>query len=150
MDYSLETPVFGPQDPGPYAWDTPNRFHMWGWAPLPKLRGRVQANAPLAPFTWFRAGGAAEILVRPADADDLATLLRELPNDVPTHVIGACSNLIVRDGGLPGVTIKLARGFSEINVQPDGIIAGSSSNHSNRAKYCRRPHWDLRLPIIRR
>ena len=94
---------------------------------LPPLRGRVQANASLAPFTWFRAGGPAEVLVRPADADDLATLLRHLPNDVPVHVIGACSNLIVRDGGLPGVTIKLARGFSEITVQPDGIIAGAAA-----------------------
>lgn len=99
-----------------------------GWlGSLPKLRGRVQSNAPLAPFTWFRAGGAAELLVRPADADDLAGFLRDLPNEVPVQVIGACSNLIVRDGGLPGVTIRLARGFSTITSQADGIMAGAAA-----------------------
>jgi UDP-N-acetylmuramate dehydrogenase len=94
---------------------------------LPKLRGRIQADAALAPFTWFRAGGAAEVLVRPADADDLAALLRNLPHEVPLHVIGACSNLIVRDGGLPGVTIRLARGFSTVTPEVDGIIAGAAA-----------------------
>jgi UDP-N-acetylmuramate dehydrogenase len=94
---------------------------------LPKPRGRVQANAPLAPFTWFRAGGAAEVLVRLADADDLSGFLRDLPNEVPVHVIGACSNLIVRDGGLPGVTIRLARGFSTITPEANGIVAGAAA-----------------------
>jgi UDP-N-acetylmuramate dehydrogenase len=94
---------------------------------LPKLRGRIQADAPLAPFTWFRAGGAAEVLMRPADADDLAGFLSRLPNEVPVHVIGACSNLIVRDGGLPGVTIRLARGFSTISPETDGIVAGAAA-----------------------
>ena len=99
-----------------------------GWLEsLPKLRGRVQPNAPLAPYTWFRAGGGAELLVRPADADDLAALLRELPHQVPVHVIGACSNLIVRDGGLPGVTIRLARGFSAISIEAGGITAGAAA-----------------------
>jgi UDP-N-acetylmuramate dehydrogenase len=96
-------------------------------ASLPKLRGRVQADAALAPFTWFRAGGAAEVLARPADADDLADFLRDLPHEVPVHVIGACSNLIVRDGGLPGVTIRLARGFSSIKVEAGGIVAGAAA-----------------------
>src|SRR4051794_22358056 len=94
---------------------------------LPPLRGRVQANAPLAPFTWFRTGGPAEVLVRPADVEDLATLLGGLPNEVPIHVIGACSNLIVRDGGLPGVTIRLGRGFSTITAEADGLIAGAAA-----------------------
>ena len=67
------------------------------------------------------------MLVRPADADDLSNLLRDLPNEVPVHVIGACSNLIVRDGGLPGVTIRLARGFSTITPEPDGIVAGAAA-----------------------
>ena len=61
--------------------------------------------------TWFRVGGPADVLVRPADAADLAQFLRALPLDIPVHVIGACSNLIIRDGGLPGVVIRLARGF---------------------------------------
>jgi UDP-N-acetylmuramate dehydrogenase len=94
---------------------------------LPPIRGRVQANAPLAPFTWFRAGGNAEFLVRPADANDLASLLRALPSTTPVQVIGAASNLIIRDGGLPGVTIKLARGFSTIAIEPDGVIAGAAA-----------------------
>jgi UDP-N-acetylmuramate dehydrogenase len=94
---------------------------------LPPIRGRVQTNAPLAPFTWFRAGGPAELLVRPADAADLAALLRALPSTTPVQVIGAASNLIIRDGGLPGVTIRLARGFSSIIVEPDGVIAGAAA-----------------------
>jgi UDP-N-acetylmuramate dehydrogenase len=94
---------------------------------LPAFRGRVQADAPLAPFTWFRVGGGAEVLVRPADADDLAQFLGALPRNLPMHVLGACSNLIIRDGGLPGVTIRLARGFNAIEAEPDGVIAGAAA-----------------------
>ena len=94
---------------------------------LPKLRGRVQFDAPLAPSTWFRAGGHAEALVRPADAADLAQFLRNLPHTVPVHTIGACSNIIIRDGGLPGVTVRLARGFSGIETHADGIVAGAAA-----------------------
>ena len=94
---------------------------------LPKLRGRVQFDAPLAPNTWFRAGGHAEALVRPADADDLAQFLRHLPHTVPVHTIGACSNIIIRDGGLPGVTIRLARGFSTIATNAAGVTAGAAA-----------------------
>jgi UDP-N-acetylmuramate dehydrogenase len=94
---------------------------------LPKLRGRVQINAPLAPFTWFRVGGPVEVLVRPADEADLAQFLRALPLDVPVQVIGACSNIIIRDGGLPGVVIRLARGFNQITIELDGIVAGAAS-----------------------
>jgi UDP-N-acetylmuramate dehydrogenase len=67
------------------------------------------------------------VLVRPADAEDLAAFLSGLPNEVPVHVIGAASNLIVRDGGLPGVTIRLARGFSAIVAESDGVIAGAAA-----------------------
>jgi UDP-N-acetylmuramate dehydrogenase len=94
---------------------------------LPVLRGRVQANAPLAPFTWFRVGGPAEALVRPADEADLAQFLHALPPDIPVHTIGACSNLIIRDGGLPGVVVRLARGFGAIAVDPGGVIAGAAA-----------------------
>jgi UDP-N-acetylmuramate dehydrogenase len=94
---------------------------------LPALRGRVQANAPLAPFTWFRVGGPAEALVRPADEADLAQFLHALSPEIPVHAIGACSNLIVRDGGLPGVVIRLARGFGTILVEADGIVAGAAA-----------------------
>jgi UDP-N-acetylmuramate dehydrogenase len=95
-------------------------------AALPEIRGRVRENAPLAPVTWFRVGGNAEFLVRPEDADDLAKLLRELALEMPVTVIGAASNLIVRDGGIPGVVIRLGRGFNEILVDGDGVIAGAA------------------------
>ena len=73
----------------------------------PGLRGRLSAGAPLAPFTWFRVGGPAEVLVSPADEGDLAYVLKALPSEIPVTVIGVGSNLVVRDGGIPGVVIRL-------------------------------------------
>jgi UDP-N-acetylmuramate dehydrogenase len=102
---------------------------------LPPLRGRVQPGAPLAPFTWFRVGGPAEVLVRPADAADLTQFLQALPVGIPVHVVGACSNLIIRDGGLPGVVIRLARGFAAISVEADGLIAGAAALDVTVAEY---------------
>ena len=82
------------------------------------LRGRVSVNEPLAPLTWFRVGGPAQLLFLPADEDDLALFLRGLPAEIPVTVIGLGSNLIVRDGGVPGVVIRLsAKGFGEIEVE---------------------------------
>jgi UDP-N-acetylmuramate dehydrogenase len=89
---------------------------------LPAVRGRLEANAPLADLTWFRAGGAAEVLFTPLDETDLADFLRATPKDVPVYVIGVGSNLLVRDGGVPGVIIRLGRGFSEIKVEPDSRV----------------------------
>jgi UDP-N-acetylmuramate dehydrogenase len=86
-------------------------------AALPQLRGRLTANQPLADITWFRVGGPAQVLFTPADADDLAYFLRSIPADLPVFVIGLGSNLLVRDGGVPGVVIRLGRGFSEIKVE---------------------------------
>jgi UDP-N-acetylmuramate dehydrogenase len=94
---------------------------------IPEIRGRVVRDAVLAPMTWFRVGGPAEFLVRPADAEDLCAFLKELPLEMPVTVIGAASNLIVRDGGINGVVIKLARGFGGIVVEEDGIIAGAAA-----------------------
>jgi UDP-N-acetylmuramate dehydrogenase len=102
---------------------------------LPALRGRVQADVALAPLTWFRVGGPAEALVRPADAEDFAQFLAMLPHTVPMRVLGACSNLIIRDGGLPGVTIKLARGFNAISPEADGVIAGAAALDVTVAEY---------------
>ena len=97
-------------------------------AALPPLRGRVQAEAPLAPVTWFRVGGPAEFLVRPADVDDLLLLLRDLPESVALTVIGAASNLIIRDGGVGGVVLRLAgRAFGAIERDGDGLIAGAAA-----------------------
>ena len=88
-------------------------------ARLPDLRGRLLANQSLAELTWFRVGGPAQVLCMPEDEADLAYLLRNLPTDMPVTVVGLGSNLIVRDGGVAGVTIRLGRGFGEIKVEPD-------------------------------
>jgi len=88
-------------------------------ARLPNLRGRLIANQPLAEFTWFRVGGPAQVLFMPEDEDDLAYFLRNLPVDIAVHVVGAGSNLIVRDGGVGGVVIRLGRGFNAIAVEPE-------------------------------
>ncbi|WP_408869352.1 UDP-N-acetylmuramate dehydrogenase [Caldovatus aquaticus] len=105
-------------------------------ATLPPLRGRVQAGAPLAPGTWFRVGGAAEWLVRPADLGDLLLLLRDLPEAVPLTAIGAASNLIVRDGGVPGVVVRLApRGFGAVAVEADGVVAGAAALDTTVAEH---------------
>jgi UDP-N-acetylmuramate dehydrogenase len=85
---------------------------------LPDLRGRLSADEPLAPFTWFRVGGPAQFLFSPADEADLAYFLARLPRDVPVTVIGLGSNLIIRDGGIPGVVIRLgAKGFGDIKIE---------------------------------
>lgn len=86
-------------------------------AAMPELKGRLSANASLADVTWFRVGGPAQVLFMPADEADLAYFLKHRPSDVPVQVIGLGSNLLVRDGGVPGVVIRLGRGFSEIGVE---------------------------------
>ncbi len=93
---------------------------------LPPTKGRMQVDAPLGPLTWFRVGGPAEALVRPSSPTDLAAFLGALPHDVPLMVLGAASNVIVRDGGIPGVVLRLARGFNEVVVQDDGVVAGAA------------------------
>jgi UDP-N-acetylmuramate dehydrogenase len=94
---------------------------------LPMLRGRVQHAAPLGPKSWFRVGGPAEILVRPADAEDLVALLAGVEPDVPVSVIGAASNLIIRDGGIDGVVVRLGGGFGAVARDGDGVIAGAAA-----------------------
>jgi UDP-N-acetylmuramate dehydrogenase len=100
---------------------------------LPKPRGRLTADAPLGPQTWFRAGGPAEVLFRPADTLDLATFLKGLPEDVPVTVLGVGSNLLVRDGGVKGVVIRLMRGFTGIRVEGQEVIAGAGALDLNVA-----------------
>jgi UDP-N-acetylmuramate dehydrogenase len=86
-------------------------------ASLPKLRGKLKPDAPLKDFTWFRAGGPAEVLYSPADEADLAYFMKGTPTDIPVTIIGLGSNLLVRDGGIEGVVIRLGRGFGEIAVE---------------------------------
>src|SRR5581483_12301861 len=95
---------------------------------MPKLRGRLLANESLAPLTWFRVGGPAQALFTPTDEDDLAYFLNHLPQELPVYVVGVGSNLIVRDGGLPGVVIRLSpRGFGETTTDGDVVTAGAAA-----------------------
>jgi UDP-N-acetylmuramate dehydrogenase len=97
-------------------------------AAMPELRGRLLGNEPLAPFTWFRVGGPAQVLFTPADEQDLAYFLARLRGDIPVYCIGVGSNLIVRDGGLPGVVVRLSpRGFGEMRVDGDIVHAGTAA-----------------------
>ena len=100
---------------------------------LPKPRGRLTADAPLGPQTWFRAGGNAEVLFRPADTEDLAAFLKALPMDVPVTVLGVGSNVLVRDGGIRGVVIRLMRGFTGVTVEGNEVIAGAGAPDLNVA-----------------
>jgi UDP-N-acetylmuramate dehydrogenase len=104
---------------------------------LPPVRGRLTENVPLAPITWFRAGGAAEIMFRPADIDDLAAFLARKPADVPVTVIGVASNLLVRDGGVDGVVIRLGRGFVDVRIDGTTVEAGAGAPDLNVALACR-------------
>ena len=96
-------------------------------ATLPPLKGTAEANASLADFIWFRTGGAAEWLARPADEADLAQFLAALPADVPVLPVGVGSNLIVRDGGVPGVTIRLPKAMAQVKVEGDTVRAGAAA-----------------------
>ena len=96
-------------------------------ANLPQLRGRLLANQPLGEFTWFRVGGPAQAFFMPQDENDLAYFLRNLPAEIAVTVIGAGSNLIVRDGGVPGVVIRLGRGFNETKIEEGHRLAAGAA-----------------------
>ena len=95
---------------------------------LPTPRGKLMAGAPLAGMTWFRVGGPADVLFLPADAEDLATFLPGVPSDIPVTVIGVGSNLLVRDGGVRGVVIRLGAGFGAISIEAgERVRAGAAA-----------------------
>ena len=102
---------------------------------LPEVRGKLLLNEPLGPYTWFRVGGAADALFIPADADDLAGFLKTLDPAVPVTVLGVGSNVIVRDGGVEGVVIRLAgRPWAQVTAEGDTITAGAGALDSMVAK----------------
>jgi len=103
-------------------------------AALPPARGRIQLDAPLARFTWFRVGGPADVLFRPADAQDLADFLRGLDPDLPVWPLGVGSNVIVRDGGVEGVVVLLRGPFVEIAVAGETVVAGAGALAANVAR----------------
>jgi UDP-N-acetylmuramate dehydrogenase len=97
-------------------------------AAMPQLRGRLLANQSLAELTWFRVGGPAQVLFTPADEDDLGYFLAHLARDIPVHVVGVGSNLIVRDGGIEGVVIRLStRAFGQTSARGDIVTAGAAA-----------------------
>jgi UDP-N-acetylmuramate dehydrogenase len=95
-------------------------------AQMPKLRGRMIANQNLSDVTWFRVGGPAQVLFSPADEEDLAYFLSNLSPEIPVMAIGLGSNLLVRDGGVEGVVIRLGRGFNEVAVEDDLVKTGTA------------------------
>lgn len=101
------------------------------------VRGEYRVNAPLAQLTWFKVGGNAEVLFKPYDVSDLQLFLSQISDDIHITIIGVCSNTLVRDGGVDGVVIKLARGFTEIILLEDNMIKiGAAALNYNTAKYC--------------
>jgi UDP-N-acetylmuramate dehydrogenase len=100
---------------------------------LPAVRGRYREGTDLARTTWFRVGGPAEVLFRPADTEDLCAFLANRPRDVPVTVIGVGSNLLVRDGGVPGVVIRLGGEFATIDIDGTEVSAGAGALDGNVA-----------------
>jgi UDP-N-acetylmuramate dehydrogenase len=95
---------------------------------MPQLRGKLVANHSLANFTWFRAGGPAQAFFTPADEDDLAYFLKTLPADIPLTLIGAGSNMIIREGGVAGVVVRLAgKAFAEITIEDNHRIRAGAA-----------------------
>jgi UDP-N-acetylmuramate dehydrogenase len=101
---------------------------------LPVSRGELRAAVPLAKATWFQVGGSAEVLFRPLDLEDLVTFLKAKPADVPLTVLGAGTNVLVRDGGIEGVVVRLGKSFAQVQVDDDRVIAGGSAMDVNVAR----------------
>ena len=103
---------------------------------LPEVRGVYRENYKLSKTNWFQVGGAAEILFKPEDAEDLAHFIKNKPADLEINTIGVGSNIIVRDGGISGVTIKLGRNFSYVNIEGENVETGAGTLDVNVANQC--------------
>ncbi len=110
---------------------------------LPQVRGKLRAGQALSDLTWLRVGGPAEWLFRPADADDLSAFLAGLDASVPVFPMGVGSNLIVRDGGIAGVVIRLGRGFNATRVEGDRVVAGAAALDAHVARKAAEAGLDL-------
>ncbi|MCA0869724.1 UDP-N-acetylmuramate dehydrogenase [Seohaeicola saemankumensis] len=109
----------------------------------PDLRGRLTPHKPLSDLTWLRVGGPADVLVQPADLEDLCRFMARLPGDVPVFPMGVGSNLIVRDGGLRAAVIRLGRGFNGIEVAGNRVTAGAAALDAHVAKRAAEAGVDL-------
>lgn len=110
---------------------------------LPTPRGALTPNRPLADLTWLRVGGPADFLFQPADTEDLAAFLAALPPQTPIFPMGVGSNLIVRDGGIRGVVIRLGRGFNSTSVEGEIVTAGAASLDAHVARRAAEAGLDL-------
>ena len=104
---------------------------------LPSVRGKLYGNEPLDRFTWFKVGGPADVLFRPADVDDLSMFLAACPSDVPVMVMGNASNMLVRDGGVRGVVVRLGRAFQTIRMDGEFVHAGAGAADLSIARAAR-------------
>ncbi len=103
---------------------------------LPNIKGSYRENFKLANVTWFNVGGPADVLFKPADIEDLIHFLKEKPSNIPYLVLGVGSNLLVRDGGIRGVVIRLGKSFTDITHMGDELIVGAGALDLNVSKYC--------------
>ena len=110
---------------------------------IPKVRGIIRKNFELSRLSWLKVGGPAEIFFQPEDEDDLSIFLKNLGTNIPVFVIGACSNLIIRDGGIPGVVIKLGKNFSTIKLNKTVVSVGAACRDSYLAQTCAKEGVDL-------
>ncbi len=110
---------------------------------LPKVRGVIRYNFELSRLSWLKVGGPAEIFFQPEDPDDLSFFLKNLDTNIPIFVIGACSNLIIRDGGIPGVVIKLGKNFSKIKLYKNNVSVGAACRDSYLAQTCAKEGIDF-------
>ncbi len=110
---------------------------------LPEVRGRLTSGRALSDLTWLRVGGPAEWLFQPADTDDLSQFLRRLDPSIPVFPMGVGSNLIVRDGGIPGVVVRLGRGFNGIGIEGDTVTAGAAALDAQVARRAAEAGRDL-------
>jgi UDP-N-acetylmuramate dehydrogenase len=111
--------------------------------PLPQTRGTLTPNRPLSDLTWLRVGGPADWLFQPADEEDLATFLRDLDPAIPVFPMGVGSNLIVRDGGIRAVVIRLGRGFNGIETEGETVTAGAAALDAHVARKAAEAGRDL-------
>ena len=108
---------------------------------LPKVRGRMDLDVPMAKYSWFKTGGMADVLFQPLDVEDLAEFVANKPKEIPVTVIGAASNIIIRDGGIEGIVIRAGAGFTKIDLDDDIISVGSAAHDLTVARKAR----DFRL-----
>ena len=101
---------------------------------LPSVRGKLSANVPLAPYTWLRVGGPAEVLFMPKDEADLAHFLSSTPDDIPVTILGVASNTLVRDGGVKGVVVRLGPSFGQVTTDGKTVTAGAAALDNKVAK----------------